>query len=123
MRSPRYSMIRAFFAMCFTAKTPRPCTGELRTSTRSEVAMAGPPFVGCGWLDMSIFFVWVLRAIVLFLNSHRRLDGRMVLIVHDLKVFEGVIENAGRPAVQHEFGAGQRHTRELFIHLREVIGI
>ncbi len=50
-------MIRVPFLMCPQANTPRPCTGELRTSTSGEVTIGGPPRFGCGWLDMSIFFV------------------------------------------------------------------
>jgi hypothetical protein len=54
------------------------------------VLIAGPPALGCSWLDMSIVFVFFL--LMRPLDSHRRLDGRVMLIVDDLEIFEGVVE-------------------------------
>src|SRR5689334_14032735 len=112
--------MRVPFLIGCTANTPRPCTGELRTSTRSEVTIGGPPLVGCGWEDMSMDFLAGMGAL---LDGHRRLDRRMMLVVHDLEVFEGVVKDAGRAAQKIQLRQCQRHARELLVHLLEVIRI
>src|SRR5688572_21910560 len=110
MRSPRYSMMRAPLAMGAAANTPRPCTGELRTSMSAELVIGGPPLVGWDWSNAGFFalgffalaFVFLVFFICPFLYGDGRLDCGMVLVIHQLKVFELVIEYRGWPARQSE---------------------
>src|SRR6185295_4799206 len=118
-RSPRYSIIRVPLLIAATANTPLPCTGELRTSMSGEVAMGGPPRVGWDWSN-SVFFVLLIRPVS---NSHRRLDCRVMLVIHDLKVFEVVVENRRRPAREIQLRQCERHARQLLVHLLQVIHI
>jgi hypothetical protein len=59
-------MIRAPFLIGATANTPRPCTGELRTSTSGDVTMGGPPLLGCAWVDMSMGLGFRLDLVFVF---------------------------------------------------------
>src|SRR5688572_27751744 len=97
-------MMRVPLLMSATAKTPRPCTGELRTSISAEVTMGGPPFVGCVWSNVAFgpFVFTLLMDSGSYGNG--RLDRGMVLIVHDLEIFEVVLEKARRPAQQVQPG-------------------
>src|ERR1044071_12711 len=106
-------MMRVPLGIGATANTPRPWTGELRTSMSGEVTMGGPPFVGCGCVDMSIFFLRGMGP----LDGNGRLDRRVVLVVHELKIIERVVENAGRPAYEIELRQRERQTRQLLVDL------
>src|SRR5262245_49861762 len=108
MRSPRYSRIRVPLGMCASANTPRPCTGEFRTSTRVEVTIGGPPLVGCDWSKLC--FPALLFILPFFSYCNGRLDRRVMLVVHDLEVFESVIKNAGGASYEIQPGQCKRHT-------------
>ena len=45
----------------------------------------------------------------------------MMLVVHELKVFEGVVKNGRRTAHDLQPGQRERHARELLVHLLEMI--
>src|SRR4029077_18248241 len=55
--------------------------------------------------------------------GHGRLDGRVMLVVHDLKVFIVVIKNCGWPTRQVELRQCQRHSRQLLVDLLEMVGV
>src|SRR6185295_5339800 len=112
-------MMRVPLDIGATAKTPRPCTGELRTSMSAEVTMGGPPFVGCGCVDMSIFFLRGMGPS----DGNGRLDRRVVLVVHELKIIERVVENAGRTAHEVELRQRERYARQLLVYLLQMVRI
>src|SRR5215831_586140 len=109
--------MRVPLAMGDRANTPRPCTGESRTSTSVEVTMGGPPLVGWDWSN-AFFFALLMIPLS---DSNGRLDRRMMLVIHDLKVFELIVENAGWPARDVQLRQCQRHARQLLVDLLEVV--
>src|SRR5215831_4106416 len=116
-------MMRVPLPIAVRANTPRPWTGESRTSMSVDVTTGGPPRVGWDWSNSLTFGASFFLFIRPISNCNGRLDRRMVLVVHDLKVFEVVVENSRRPALQVELGQCQRHARQLLVHLLEMIEI
>eukprot|EP01036_Dinobryon_divergens_P038827 gene38828-51039_t len=56
-------------------------------------------------------------------HGYGRLDGRMVLVVLNLEVFEVVFEDAGRAAFDVQAGVGHGLARELQFHLLVVVAV
>src|SRR5215468_3794978 len=99
-------MMRVPFGMRLIANTPRPWTLERRTSISSEVARSGS--------------IWGTAATS---DRHRRLDRRMMLVIHEFKILVVIVENTGGPPAQAQLGQRQRRALELQIRLPEVIQI
>src|SRR5580700_7428035 len=82
------------------ANTPLPCSAESRTSMS-----------GCASARFAT------------LHRHRRLDGRVMLVVHELKVLVLVIENARRAVIDHEPGQRQWRAAELLVRLLQMVEV
>src|SRR5690348_4014473 len=101
-----YSMIRVPLAMRRVAKTPRPCTLERRTSINSEAFTSGSTLGTAATSD-----------------RHRRLDRRMMLVIHEFKVLILVGENIGGPPAQPQLRQRQGRAPELQIGLLQMVQI
>src|SRR6185312_14823912 len=56
-------------------------------------------------------------------DRHRRGNGRMMLVVHELEILEGVVEQGGGPAPDVESRRRERSARELQLRLLEMIEV
>src|SRR4029077_2606039 len=99
-RSPRYSMTRVPLGMRCTANTPLPCRAESRTSMRRGNASG-----------------------LATLHRHRRLDGRVMLVIHELEVLVLVFKNARWPAPDRQCWQRQRRTAELLVRLLQMVQV